>query len=711
MRPIGLIVWTGVVIVVLAASGCATPEEPQEPELNETSSAAWACAAPYVVPAYVRPATDVVAFESLIEGAGHLPGPRSNWVDASAGNICGGAEPELLLLKNETGFLSILRGPTPHLYATSEFSTSATDPWRALAVGKLGTTVQEEQVVAIRQVSTTIADLIVARADSASCLLSPTGTSTIGTPSNSDWKDVAIGDFDGNAQNEIALVRSGSPNFVIVNGSTLLPSFSGVLDSNASLPWQRIAAGDLDGDGRAELVAARHVTDGASATVLVYKWNGAGFTRIATSTFGNTGSSDWTGITVGDFNGDGTRSVALVKNSGSNFTLMSLPAGSSQLQVIATDTLDSASGQPWRAVVASDWSSADQGAQELIAVRAAVAPYRTDIFVYGDDYHRVSRDTGLSNVKAQAYYERCAPGQTVCPSWAEVIPNVIASLQDTHTNTYQWLLRDPGDYTGLVQFLEATRNTCVDGQQIRVWVSFFPYGPDSNPPQCALPEDTDITPFRESDYFPGPLTASAATCDNFAAWGDLIGRLALEYPHLVAVGQDDFSWKLDPEDSGSDSPDYPITTSDIAILQANIRRQAKWVSFVPTVYYDWNESFVGQQIADLGRLFDTIMFYFRNEKQGYCEAGCDLGPTPWCPGGCANACLGGACAERTIRNAPSEFCDMRTLVPRGRKLQLGTYFTQHCSCGTPSAEYNYDLSRLVLNRPWLGLMVSPHTRC
>jgi len=692
------IVWS------LVAIGCATEDPPDPAVANVDDAVTWACTAPYITPTYSTPPSDAVAFEALVEASGYLPSSQSNWIDAQAGNICGGSGAELVLVKNQSPFFSVMQGRAPYVVKTNDAPSNANYPWRAIAIGNVAAPGQQQHdhIVGVRNTSAPNGtDLVVMRADPTSCAFSTVGSGKIGAANNQDWKGVAIGDFDGGNQAEMALVRLGSPNFVVVklNNNSLTTSYTATLDSNSTMPWEALVAGDLDNDGLAELVAARSVSNGTSPTIFLYKWNGTAFVQRATSTFGNNGSSTWSSITIGDFNGDGTKSIAVQKNSGSTFTLLRLVVGSSTLEITASDTLDTATAAPWVAVTAADWIGGDAGARELVAVRAASDPYRSDILVYGDDFHRASRDSALTNVKSQSYFERCDLAGN-CPDWENFIPTIISNLEATHSNTYQWLLRDPGDYTGLVSFLEQTKSKCIDGQQLRVWVSLKAF--ESG--ECSMPENSPLTPFNEATLFPAPFQPGTHTCDNLPAWGNLLGQLAVLYPHLVSIGFDDFSHRLDPEEYPPSPPEQiSITTDEIARLQSYVRAQAEWVSFAPTVYYDGGGfTFLGDRVADLGRLVDTFVYFFRNDKAGACESGCDTGATPLCAGGCPDSCLAGACAERTIKNAPAEFCDMRSLLPRGRKMQLGIYFSQHCTCGTPSTAYAYDLARLVTLRPWLG---------
>ncbi len=659
---------------------------------------------PWLIPSFVHhPPDDSVVFGSLLEAAGYAIGSNSDWVDVAAGNFCGGSEKELVLLKNAHSNFAILRGPAPFAVATGDLNSSSSHPWRGVAAGNLdGDTY--DKIVALRKVTTSgVPDLVVVKASNPSCDVSTlVATKTIGTPSNSEWVDVAVGDFDGTGRKQIALLKASHSNFSFVK---LTPTgelnvfHESDLDSSPTQPWKALAAGDIDGDGIDELIAARQASDGQSATVLVYKWNGSGFTLFATSTFGNNGNSDWSSAAVGDFNGDGRNAIVLVKNRHSNFVVLDFPVGGTQLRVLSTADLDSVEGQDWRGLTATNWLSGDDhSASELIAVRAAHGDYRTNLFIYGDPFYRIDRDTALDGTKA--VWDQPKTIST---------DDLKARLVETHTNTVNWLLSAPGDYPKLVEFLAATRGFFVDGRQVRVWVSLAgPTGvctslpnpangecshPISTDPNdgffCSLPEESPLTPWSEADFFKSGL--GIGSCEDYLGWASLIGRLAQDYrQQVVAAYIDELPSNLSIRQSSS-----PFTEDYIAELQSRMRSQAPWLNFVPGVYYSYFFRDT-PPLPDIARTFDTMLFWFRNEKQG--EGPCSSCTDHSGTGGC----LDGMCAEQTLANAPGEFTEMSELLPTGRKLQASVYFVRHSFYGEPSARYDFDLVSLILNFPWLG---------
>jgi hypothetical protein len=110
-------------------------------------------------------------------------------------------------------------------------------------------------------------------------------------------------------------------------------------------------------------------------------------------------------------------------------------------------------------------------------------------------------------------------------------------------------------------------------------------------------------------------------------------------------------------------------STKVALRKSNsrLRSQAPWLNFVPTVYYDYfqNRSTSNVNWADLVPTLDSFLYYFRNQKNGIC-----IDDTAEC--------------ENTVNNAPAEIRDMSSLLPAGRKLQVGIYFVACQACSKHS---------------------------
>ncbi|MGA9214596.1 MAG: VCBS repeat-containing protein [Methylocella sp.] len=728
-------------------SDCGLSSLPANPEISheanpKASVPKWSCAPPYQIPVFAPPVDDGVALSTLLEASGVSSLVNVGWMGATAGHFCDATLRQIAVITNVgNSSLALLGGPAPvylggtesgvFLPSNKDQHNNTVSQWRGAAAGRFNLKSAYDDIVAVRQVGVAGAPDLVIGSATADCTGSNLiASGAIGTTANSDWVGVAVGAFDSSHRQLIAMLRTGGgqkgTQLVLVdpNSRPLRILARQDLDANVSKPsaWKGLAAGRLDGGTVDELVAVREVGDGHSATVLVYKWGADNqFDLVAQTGFGNTNNSDWVGVAVGDFNADGRASIALLKNKHSDFSIFALPAGTSngvrELVKVTSDDLDSVSGQNWTSLVATDWLAGDQGADELIALRTVDGThYRENVLVYGNVFHVLAKRSALEGTKAQ-YDQLSGSGS---PDYQIGLPALVSGpqpqpspniaqlkqvLRDTHTNTFVWQLIQPYDYTNLVAFLDATKDFGVDGKQLRVWANIIePHATGSG--DCSSPENTpQFTSWNATDYFARDVFYHESLCNDMAAWASVLGRLAQDYPHLVGLAIDDFIFDIQLGSSGHFTPDL------IAQMESNLRSQAPWMSLIPTVYYPplmhdhprW---------MDLPLALDTMLFYFKNEKQG---------TGPCAPSDCLmpdgsrpqpNACLAGVgpstaaglplqptgeCANKTVPNASGEFEDVFKLLVPGRKLLGGVYFTGHSEFGEPHPAYDFQLTGQILN--------------
>lgn len=163
--------------------------------------------------------------------------------------------------------------------------------------------------------------------------------------------------------------------------------------------------------------------------------------------------------------------------------------------------------------------------------------------------------------------------------------------------------RAPRAFQQLISFLKATEDFAVDGDQLRVWVLLVPPSEAQlNRTMCQPPPDLPETRANETQLFGNATYASAA---GYLAWSELVGELAVQFPHIVALGIDDFIGNIPAT----------FTPQLLAQMTAAMRSSAPWLSFVPVTYYGQFESWPGLPDA-----IDAPIFFFQNRKQVHTRA-------------------------------------------------------------------------------------------
>lgn len=178
--------------------------------------------------------------------------------------------------------------------------------------------------------------------------VAPGTAPTVGTGPYS----IAVGDFNNDGIPDLAVANSGNGTVTILlgNGTGGFKVATGTAPKTGSDPVA-IAVGDFNGDGNADLavVNAGTGTTGDSITILLGKGTGA-FTAATVSP--KTGTAP-TAIAVGDFNGDGIPDLA-VTNGTSNTVTIWLGTG------LAAGTFTTAAspdtGEDPKGIVAADFT-------------------------------------------------------------------------------------------------------------------------------------------------------------------------------------------------------------------------------------------------------------------------------------------------------------------------------------------------------------------
>ena len=125
---------------------------------------------------------------------------------------------------------------------------------------------------------------------------------------------VAVGDFNGDGKQDLAVANTDSDNVSILLGNGA-GSFGSATNFGAGSDPYSVAVGDFNGDGKQDLAVANL----SSNNVSILLGNGAGSFGSATN-FG-AGSSPFS-VAVGDFNGDGKQDLAVANINSNNVSIL-----------------------------------------------------------------------------------------------------------------------------------------------------------------------------------------------------------------------------------------------------------------------------------------------------------------------------------------------------------------------------------------------------
>lgn len=661
------------------------------------------------------------------------PAQRAKGIDVGAAGASMGAprvSNAVAVLAGPNASLAVMAGPTPHMVATGSFHWDGFDPsidvhWSAAAAVDLDGNGVDEIALLRSAPAENQPDVVVLSLanDCATWSVVRTlavPTSTTGT-SSSTWLSLAAGDGLAPASppvststrtadtthQQLILLRSASPQFLLVAAGSSASSLSVVNETDllgkGEAGWTVVVAGDLSGSGANDDVVVAD-DDGTVVALSARAW------RPSVTARGSVASADsMVSGAITCFFGDDKQVISLTAMRSA--TAASLPTGvtvaspspvvhllalngSAVLSPEGTDLLDS--GHTWVASAVVAWLADDgvrAGEHQLLALRdkTSVSPtFPVNMVVYGRHDHYLRRRYAVDGTLAQYAFD-----STMNMSADVNVTQLLAGLTATNANTYSALVCDKNttgpnqmSYDALITILQATTAFTVNGQALRVWVTLLP-PTESVGDACVPPPDNPATPFNETALFDPSLGYN-----DYVAWAELMGRLGALWPQLVALQIDDMTHDVQPP-AGIFTPDI------VARMTSGLRANgAPFMSLIPTTYYTegTDPPFVWDKWPDFPLVVDSVLFYFRNQKEG---AGPCANPVcKWGPnarGRRSGGCLAGACADPTVQNAPGEIADIVAGLPAGRKnLQVGFYATGHSSLGTPTPRYVLQLMNTIL---------------
>lgn len=468
------------------------------------------------------------------------------------------------------------------------------------------------------------------------------------------------------------------------DGSTSAGSPIALPALDESCKWSAAAA-----VSHGAMLAAATCTAPAPGIFLVDTRTGALITSAAVPT---PASRVWIGAGWADVLDDGMPCGMLIRDDATMLMVHLLPSGA--LVVGKTTALEANPAYAWKTAAVGGWLLSGDYRSGLLALRAyneslSGSEFAVNVLLYGAPSALEIRRQAIEGTLGQQ-------GLTSILNLSTAHFNASlmkAQLLTTYTNTHNFELCHSHDYQSFITLLNATRGWAVAGRQFRMWAELLPPS-EAIGDKCQVPPDLPSTPFNETALF-----GSAGYLD-YPAWGELLGRLAALYPHLVALQMDDFTHDVRP-------PAGIFTPSLLARTTANLRAHAPHMSFLPVVYYSEGSAPVASLWPDLILVMDAPLFYFRNQREG---AGPCAATPCWPYWGPATlplprgtnasrtgGCLAGPCAEPTATNVLVELDEIAKWLPSGRRILTGFYATGHSHLGTPSASYVRALPQLIMS--------------
>lgn len=252
--------------------------------------------------------------------AEHGWGVASNWAGVAAGNFRGNIGDEFVTVRNSDGkfYLQQITGKKFIDKKITSISGKAYDEsynWAGIASGNFFGDAKDEFIALSNHSIMDNNGFYIFKVQNNSILEQSKST---GWGTGSNWAGLAAGNFISGGYDDIVSIRNyrkqlrihkfnNNGNLEIINTTELnLP-----IDSTV----KTIAAGNLDNDPKSEIVVLVNSSENTSNGFYIYDVNDNGTISLITKSTGWGRSSNWSGLTIGDFNADGVDEFIVQRDS------------------------------------------------------------------------------------------------------------------------------------------------------------------------------------------------------------------------------------------------------------------------------------------------------------------------------------------------------------------------------------------------------------